>query len=207
MKKRFSGPTYFVMNGRPSMIAYFALREKREAYQDESHDANECSDGQFAPLNSVGSDRHERNCFRATRNKEFNAVEHEVSANSKRSYPQKRADDDDDVLQHSPFSPKFHRHSKHITRTARWKALRLQALRRDGFQCVQCGARGRLEVDHIAPVRNAPDQAFNLDNLQALCAPCHSRKTRIECGFPPPNPERQKWLNAVKALCTLTNER
>ena len=52
------------------------------------------------------------------------------------------------------------------------------AKRRDGLRCVQCGARGRLEVDHVQPVRSHPELAFDLDNLQTLCASCHSRKTR-----------------------------
>lgn len=94
----------------------------------------------------------------------------------------------------------YQRHSRVITRTLRWKALRIQALRRDGFCCVQCGARGRLEVDHINPVRTHPELAFELTNLQSLCASCHTKKTRIECGHPPPNPNRVAWRQAVKQL-------
>lgn len=75
----------------------------------------------------------------------------------------------------------------------RWPALRLQALRRDSFQCVKCGNRGRLEVDHIEAVRNRPDLAFSLDNLQTLCGSCHNSKTRLERGLPPADPERRKW--------------
>lgn len=95
---------------------------------------------------------------------------------------------------------RFKRHSKAVTRSRRWAALRFLALRRDGFQCVQCGARGRLEVDHIAPVRDAPERAFDLDNLQTLCPQHHGAKTRIEVGLPPPSPERIAWRNAVTAL-------
>ena len=94
----------------------------------------------------------------------------------------------------------YQRFSKPILKTARWKALRLKALRRDEFKCVQCGARGRLEVDHIKPVRTDPELAFDLANLQSLCAACHTRKTRIECGHPPPSPERIAWREAVKEL-------
>ncbi|MEM1396049.1 MAG: HNH endonuclease [Pseudomonadota bacterium] len=95
---------------------------------------------------------------------------------------------------------KWKRYSNAVTRTKRWKALRLEALRRDGFQCVQCGARGRLEVDHIKPVRTHPELSFVPDNLQTLCPSCHTRKTRIECGHKPPHPERLKWRAAVEAL-------
>lgn len=85
------------------------------------------------------------------------------------------------------------RYSRHITRGPRWKALRLQALRRDGWQCVQCGAKTRLEIDHIESVRTRPDLAWSLDNLKTLCASCHTKKTRIEVGHKPLSPERQQW--------------
>lgn len=95
---------------------------------------------------------------------------------------------------------RFEGPSRAVTRGPRWRALRLQALRRDGWQCVQCGARGRLEVDHILPVRTHPHLAYELGNLQALCARCHTRKTRIECGHPPPDPKRAAWREAVQEM-------
>lgn len=85
------------------------------------------------------------------------------------------------------------RHSKAVIRTARWRRLRLLALRRDGFACVQCGSRLDLEVDHITPVRDAPELSYSLENLQVLCVSCHSRKTRGEIGLPKPNEEAAKW--------------
>ncbi|MEM9782352.1 MAG: HNH endonuclease signature motif containing protein [Pseudomonadota bacterium] len=94
----------------------------------------------------------------------------------------------------------YRRQSTKIIRDRRWPSLRLAALRRDGWCCVQCGARGRLEVDHIKPVRDAPDLAFDLDNLQCLCPSCHARKTREEIGLGKPNPERDKWRDAVRHL-------
>ena len=92
----------------------------------------------------------------------------------------------------------FPQYSKRVTDSRRWKALRFQALRRDGFACVQCGVRGRLEVDHVQPVRTHPERAFDLSNLQALCASCHTRKTRVEAGHPPAHPERTKWRDLLK---------
>lgn len=77
-------------------------------------------------------------------------------------------------------------------KTAQWKAVRKLAKDRDGWRCVKCGARGRLEVDHIKPIRSAPELVFDLDNLQTLCVPCHSKKTREEI-FGPMDPEREKW--------------
>jgi 5-methylcytosine-specific restriction endonuclease McrA len=95
---------------------------------------------------------------------------------------------------------KFAAYSGPVIRSARWPALRLQALRRDGWRCVQCGGRGRLEVDHVKPVRTHPALGFTLENLQSLCAACHTRKTRIECGHAPLDPARAAWREFVAAL-------
>lgn len=95
---------------------------------------------------------------------------------------------------------RFPNYSAHVIRDRRWPALRLAAKRRDGWKCVECGASGRLEVDHVAPVRSHPQLAFDLSNLQSLCAACHARKTRIECGHAPLDPKRQAWRDLVRAL-------
>lgn len=91
------------------------------------------------------------------------------------------------------------RHSAAVTRSARWKVVRLAAKRRDGFKCVKCGARGRLEVDHIEPVRTHPELSFELANLQTLCGTCHSQKTIIEIGLRPIDPKRQAWRDLLAA--------
>ncbi len=93
----------------------------------------------------------------------------------------------------------YARHSRHVTRGPRWKALRRQALDRDGWQCVVCGARHRLEIDHIEPVRTRPDLAWTLSNLQVLCARHHTQKTRIEVGHAPPDPAREAWKSLVRS--------
>lgn len=93
---------------------------------------------------------------------------------------------------------KFQRHGSAIYRTQRWKAVRLQAKRRDNFRCVSCGSAGRLEVDHIQPIRTHPDLAFDLGNLQSLCVACHSRKTRLEVGLGEVNPAREAWKSLLK---------
>lgn len=94
----------------------------------------------------------------------------------------------------------YARHSRRVTRGPRWKALRMQALDRDGWQCVQCGERRRLEIDHIEPVRDRPDLAYTLSNLQTLCGRCHARKTRIEIGLGRPNPEREAWKTMLRDM-------
>jgi len=63
--------------------------------------------------------------------------------------------------------------------TRLWRSLRLRAIRRDGYRCVQCGRAGRLEVDHIKPL-GKDGSPYDLDNLQSLCRNCHHSKTSEE---------------------------
>jgi len=93
-----------------------------------------------------------------------------------------------------------HRHSAKVTRTARWKTLRLSILERDGYRCKGCGCAGRLEVDHVKPVRTHPELSYEPRNLQALCPSCHTKKTRIECGHRPLSDVRQEWRTFADAL-------
>ena len=99
-----------------------------------------------------------------------------------------------------------HRYSKRVTATRRWQALRMAVLERDGWQCRSCGARRRLEIDHVKPVRTHPELSFDPRNTQVLCASCHTKKTRIECGHAAPvqTPERKAWANAVAELAAET---
>ena len=92
------------------------------------------------------------------------------------------------------------RHSQRVTRTRRWQSLRHAVLERDGWACVDCGSRRRLEVDHVQPVRTHPELSFDPANCATRCKPCHTRKTRIECGHPPPDENRQAWRQAVSEL-------
>ena len=92
----------------------------------------------------------------------------------------------------------YRRHSARVTRSSRWRVLRMQALRRDDFNCVSCGSVHRLQVDHIEPVRDRPELAWDLDNLQTLCASCHSRKTIQEIGLSPLSPARAEWREMLR---------
>ena len=94
----------------------------------------------------------------------------------------------------------YQRHSARVTRGPRWKALRLQALERDGWQCVECGARRRLECDHVEPVRDRADLAYSLKNLQILCCRCHARKTRLEVGHRPLSAKREQWRELLRTM-------
>lgn len=89
------------------------------------------------------------------------------------------------------------RHGHAIYRDPRWPALRIAAKRRDGWKCVMCGARGRLEVDHVMAIRDH-GAAFDLANLQSLCGSCHARKTARETGIAPLTPERARWRDLLR---------
>ena len=92
----------------------------------------------------------------------------------------------------------YFRHSKQVTDSALWPGLRIEALRRDDWQCVQCGSRRGLQIDHIKPVRSHWHLRFEISNLQVLCKRCHSAKTRVEIGLPELSPQRRDWRAYVK---------
>lgn len=59
----------------------------------------------------------------------------------------------------------------------RWQRLRELQLSAEPL-CRFCSQAGRTtlatDVDHVVPVRQAPDRAFDQTNLQSLCRRCHS---------------------------------
>ena len=62
-----------------------------------------------------------------------------------------------------------------------WERVRLKALKRDHYSCVNCKAKGilttsRLEVDHIQELEYHPELALELDNLRTLCKDCHNKR-------------------------------
>lgn len=64
-----------------------------------------------------------------------------------------------------------------------WRKLRDAHIQANPI-CKHCIAEGILtpatEVDHIVPVKIAPERRLDPTNLQSLCKPCHSRKTAFE---------------------------
>ncbi|MDB4420961.1 HNH endonuclease [Pseudomonadales bacterium] len=57
-----------------------------------------------------------------------------------------------------------------------WKNIRQEVFKKYGRQCLKCGSRSRIEVDHIVPVYDNPWLRLNFDNLQPLCHSCNSIK-------------------------------
>lgn len=66
---------------------------------------------------------------------------------------------------------------------SKWRRLSKAYLRKHPM-CVKCMAKGRYipatVVDHIQPHRGDEKLMWNQDNWQALCKPCHDRKTWTE---------------------------
>ncbi len=183
-----------VPGSRPS------LAKDRKCNERETNHADKSCNRKLPAFDSLRRNREEGNCLCGSGQEQVHAIKEKIGTKSECTETNDRPKDHQEI-HHSPTPyRRFRRYSKHITRSARWKALRVQALRRDDWQCVCCGARGRLEVDHIKPVRTHPELAFTLSNLQSLCGVCHARKTRIECGHPPPSPERIAWRDAVNEL-------
>lgn len=58
-----------------------------------------------------------------------------------------------------------------------WMRLRRQVLIRDRYACRHCGRKAN-EVDHI--INKASGGTDDMGNLQALCHPCHLKKTKQE---------------------------
>ncbi len=85
---------------------------------------------------------------------------------------------------------------------AKWKRVRRAAIERDGYRCRACGkAAGRFEVDHIVPLEagGAGGAAYDMDNLQTLCRPCHFAKTALDRGGVPHAPD-VGWQRLVGEL-------
>ena len=74
----------------------------------------------------------------------------------------------------------------------RWRSVRLQVLERDGWRCRKCGRYGKIEVDHVKPIKRG-GAVYAMENLQCLCRGCHIQKTKVEnmAEF------RQEWVLTV----------
>jgi 5-methylcytosine-specific restriction endonuclease McrA len=61
-----------------------------------------------------------------------------------------------------------------------WKKLRFNALQKYRNKCCSCGASSLsgtvLHVDHVKPRSIYPELAFDIKNLQVLCADCNLGK-------------------------------
>ena len=68
---------------------------------------------------------------------------------------------------------------------AEWRRLRMEVLKRDGYQCCQCGITAAesgypLEIHHIIPPKGNKELFFDINNCATLCKLCHARITQQE---------------------------
>ncbi len=64
----------------------------------------------------------------------------------------------------------------------RWLEKRSVILIRDGFKCLNCGAKNNLQVHHKAYGRGHPWEVPD-EWLETLCRDCHRRRTEIDLKF------------------------
>ena len=66
-----------------------------------------------------------------------------------------------------------------------WRNLRKEVLKRDGYQCCQCGITAAesgfpLEIHHIIPPKGNKELFYDIGNCVTLCKYCHARVTAEE---------------------------
>lgn len=57
--------------------------------------------------------------------------------------------------------------------TITWKILRQKVMLTRKQECVKCGSKICLQVDHIKPRSKYPELALEITNLQILCQGCN----------------------------------
>lgn len=57
-----------------------------------------------------------------------------------------------------------------------WRELRYKVFKEYGRECMCCGARKHLHVDHIKPRSRYPTLELEFENLQVLCEDCNLGK-------------------------------
>lgn len=88
---------------------------------------------------------------------------------------------------HKALHPEEQRRAEDRGYTQKWRKASRRYLQGHPL-CVQCLKRGRYVratvVDHIVPHRGDQVLFWDQDNWQALCKPCHDRKTGLEDSHP-----------------------
>jgi thymidylate synthase (FAD) len=55
------------------------------------------------------------------------------------------------------------------------KYARQTILKEKGGVCIECGSTEKLHCHHIKTVKEYPELAYDMDNIELLCSSCHSR--------------------------------
>ena len=78
-----------------------------------------------------------------------------------------------------------------------WKALRAQALKRDGYRCQMCGSGTNLQAHHVSYEHLHTDE--ELDDVVTLCKECHKKVHAKDL-------ERKREQNSPNALFDMDDE-
>lgn len=85
--------------------------------------------------------------------------------------------------------------SKLLRTSASFRQWRKAVFERDSYTCVECGDKCgpgnkvELHPDHIKPLSERPDLAFEISNGRTLCKPCHEKTETY--GY------KQRWKRAA----------
>jgi 5-methylcytosine-specific restriction endonuclease McrA len=67
-----------------------------------------------------------------------------------------------------------------VYNTPRWRTLRDQVLRRDGYRCRTCGAYPANHAGHVHPFTDGADpMAWSMSNVVCVCATCNGREAGL----------------------------
>lgn len=94
-----------------------------------------------------------------------------------------------------------------------WKKLRKQVIARDNYECQQCKREGKVFIDHGGmnksgkrkkitlivhhkiELKDRPDLALDMNNLETVCVNCHNKihgRYYRYAGF---TPKKNKWAD------------
>lgn len=85
------------------------------------------------------------------------------------------------------------RQRRRLYKGKRWQSVRLQVLRRDNWQCTECGCWGNV-AHHIDGYGDV-DAFYDADNLRTVCQQCHKK-----LHSKPLSLEAKKWRSFVNEL-------
>jgi 5-methylcytosine-specific restriction endonuclease McrA len=72
------------------------------------------------------------------------------------------------------------RYGESFYTSKKWLIIRYKALSTYKRECVLCGSKQKLHVDHIKPRSKYPELQYKLDNLQILCSDCNLGKSNLD---------------------------
>lgn len=86
-------------------------------------------------------------------------------------------------------------------RKGKYKRWRKRVLERDGHKCVECGSTEKLTVDHIKPLVQYPELAYEVSNGQTLCEGCRVKGVLVSLGNGElKNPCKKRVVNDKKPV-------